>query len=175
MTADQYFYIYSGMAQATAGLIALIGIFIVFRLELQRNRIRNCRDTIESITYVDTFLPLKTFIAEVETYISTCKEGGRTINGHDSRELAQKYLENFKRHINNLHHTIKYGGIGIGLTALLFLSYAAILYWHSKFRLPDQQLYLLWATFVGLFLTILYLIWFIYDILKNEAKEYSTK
>lgn len=102
MTSDQYFYVYSGMAQATGSLIALVGIFIVFRLELQRNSIRNCREMIVDITNVDTFLSLKDFVSEVKNYISTYKNEQRIVDCHEAGELAKRYLENLERHIENL-------------------------------------------------------------------------
>lgn len=172
MTPDQYFYVYSGMTQSIGALIALVGIFIVFRLELQRNRIRDCREKLVSITHVDRFLPLKDFVSEVESYISEYKPGSRVIEGVEAGELARRYKKNIETQIESLHHTIKYGGIGIGLMMLLFLLFVAILYLHS--RLPHPQS-CFWITLTGSFLAVIYLIWFIYDILKKEAREYSMK
>ncbi len=41
---DYYYYIYSAMTQATGALIALVGIFIVYKLQIQRSRIEKLRE-----------------------------------------------------------------------------------------------------------------------------------
>ena len=40
MNSTSYYYIYSALTQVTGALLALVGLFIVFRLQLQRERIR---------------------------------------------------------------------------------------------------------------------------------------
>ena len=57
ITPDQYYYIYSAMAQSTGALIALVGIFVVFRLQHQSDRIRRGREKLERIIYARPLLP----------------------------------------------------------------------------------------------------------------------
>ena len=164
ITADQYYYIYSAMAQSTGALIALVGIFIVFRLQHQSDRIRRGREKIERIIYARPLLPLKELINDAEKYINETKPGQSTIDDRDRREIAIEQLFNLKWHINSFHHTIKYGFVGIGFTAGLFMMFITLLYLHKLWR--TQKVFFN-VSFTISILVIGYLVWFIYVVLKK--------
>jgi hypothetical protein len=117
-------------------------------------------------------LPLKDFLKDAKKFIEGTKPGGRTIGGVDAREAAIRHKENLEWHINNFHHTIKYGFSGIGLTSILFISFVFALYFHKVWQ---SQILFLCLSFLISLAVILYLMWFIYAILKKEGEVFSTK
>jgi len=158
ITAEQFYVIYGAMTQATGGLIALFGIFIVYKLQIQRDRLRGEREYLKRMLYPgDDYIPLEKILAKARELAAT------------NLSVGDLY-EDLDRCVEHYHWAIRYGAIGIGITALIFIWFVLGLFLHGL--LPHPLTYF-WASLAASIFAIIYLTWFIIQVLGKEGGEYS--
>jgi len=172
-----YYYVYSAMAQVTGGLIALVGIFIVYHLQVQRERIQDASNRLrEALQYGDCnsihIVRYKKLLEIAAELLATTQN--MNVPASDVPKINRIRIErdNIKWHIDNLHHTVKRGAIIVFVTTLLFLWFIAGLFAHSF--LLDQASYF-WASLFAAFFVVMFLGHFLWVVLKEESNEYSLK
>jgi len=152
MTIDQYYYVYSAMAQSIAALIALAGVFTIFKIQTLREN----RKTL----YSNLRIPLKIIETGSEKIVD--EKIRLTIEHKDNSEDNQKKyasikddhdnLERVKKEINDVLEKGK--KIIVELT-MLFLFYVVSLnltsfLFHSFLRIPAFILGILASIFIFL-------------------------
>lgn len=121
MNIDHYYYIYSAMTQVMGALLALVGVFMIFRIQLQKEYIESHAEKIRKILLnprdIDAYRLLiddketsqekkdKILIAEFE---------------HNSKLL--------KTHEKTLENTVKKGKSTVKELAYIFIFYILILH-----------------------------------------------
>jgi len=126
MEVDRFYVIYSTMTLATGSLIGLIGIFIIFRIQLQRNRIRAAYIDIHKLLNmqpeVSTWHELKTALKKtLET-----KEESEVKKGLNTKH------ESVKRSERILRYTINWGVFNLLFVGALFVIHVFILFFHNE-------------------------------------------
>jgi hypothetical protein len=128
MTLEGYYYVYSAMTQAIGSLIALVGIFIIFRIQLQRERIRDSCISIANLGHWNNDFSEKEITSLAEAFItsSASKMGDIKIVKAIENELINKT----KQH-EIMEYTIKQGEVLVIHATFLFIYYIFILHFHS--------------------------------------------
>ncbi len=126
MTPDQHFYVYSAMTQSMGALIALVGVFIVFRIQIQRDRIGGAFERLAQILKISPLLNSRDDI--LKSADDVLKDGKHHLINR--RKDVQREKDNLGRHEDILKYTIDKGKETIALVALLFMYYIIAL--HSK-------------------------------------------
>ena len=131
MEIDRYYIIYSTMTLATASLIGLVGIFIIFRIQLQRDRIRQA--------YIDMHKLLK--MEPKKASWSELHRGIKQVLETEEESENKKAVEFKHRRVKNseeiLRYTINWGVFTLAYIGLLFLIYTFVLHFHNE--LPFMQ------------------------------------
>ncbi len=158
ITTEQFYVIYGAMTQATGGLIALFGIFIVYKLQIQRDRLRGEREYLKRMLYPDDdYIPLEKMLAKAKELAAT------------NLSIAELY-DDLDRCVEHYHWTIRYGSIGIGITALIFIWFILGLFLHA---LVSHPMTYFWGSLAASLFAIIYMTWFIILVLRKEGGEYS--
>jgi len=131
MEIDRYYIIYSTMTLATSSLIGLVGIFIIFRIQLQRDRIRQ--------TYIEMHKLLK--LEPEKASWSELHHGIKRVLETEEKSENKKALEFKNKRVKKseeiLRYTINWGVFTLSYIGLLFLIYVFVLHFHNE--LPFMQ------------------------------------
>jgi len=130
MEIDRYYIIYSTMTLATSSLIGLVGIFIIFRIQLQRDRIRKSYIDMHKLLKME---PEKAAWKDLHQGIKRVLETEESEN-KKAIEFKQNRVKNSER---ILHYTINWGVFTLAYIGLLFLIYTFVLHFHNE--LPFMQ------------------------------------
>ena len=164
-----YNSIYSAMTQVTGALIVLMAIFIVYRLEVQRNRISKCSEALKDAArdYSDSAKSPGPYHADIQKIVTGAEIA--LDKKADARTVKLCYFS-LKRLLADYSYTARRGIVSVLILAFLFLFYITGLYVHPMLAFP--QLY-----FFGTLLTSLIVVplisWFIYIALRSEQEEYG--
>ena len=121
MNIDHYYYIYSAMTQSTGALLALVGVFMIFRINLQKEYIDSCAERIRKITFDPRSIgAYKILIDHKDT---SQKEKDKILNAE-----VEQNMERFKKHEKILEDTVKRGKDIVKELAFIFLFYVLILH-----------------------------------------------
>ena len=162
-----YDAVYSAMTEVTGGLIALFGVFIVYKLQIQRDRIKGARETLKNIFLASEFyVPLSEILEFAEQKIRELKFAP------GEEKQAKVFHTNLKRYVRTYQFTVRHGAAGTGMATILFLYYICVL--HLNEYLPDPALFF-WIGFAASLLIVSYLGWFIVQCLAKEGREYDVK
>ncbi|MFH1200815.1 MAG: hypothetical protein V1484_00595 [bacterium] len=121
MNIDHYSYIYSAMTQSTGALLALVGVFIIFRIKLQEECIDSCAERIRKITFDPRSIDAYRILIDHED--TSQKEKDKILNAE-----VEQNMELFKKHEKILEDTIKRGKDIVKELAFIFLFYVLILH-----------------------------------------------
>jgi len=167
MKIDSYYYIYSAMTQSMGALIALIGVFIIFRVQIQRERLKEIYATLRHLSFPDCSRKQidEGVKAKLEDKEKLSKVG--PINKY-TIQLSED-LENQK---DILEYTIRQGKIAVAATSCVFIFYIIVLngtdyFYNSILRIP--------VFFIGLFLAIgivVRIMLYILNCIRVEEKEF---
>jgi len=128
MDVDRYYLIYSTMTLTTASLIGLVGIFIIFRIQLQRDRIRQA--------YIDMhkLLNLEPEVTTWDDLTQGIKEVLET--KEDEKGKQQKAVEHKHNRVKKskeiLRYTINWGVFTLAYIGALFAIYIFVLHFHNE-------------------------------------------
>jgi len=125
MEIDRYYTIYSTMTLATSTLIGLVGIFIIFRIQLQRDRIRQAYMDMHKLLDME---PERGSWDELHHGIRRTLEVEEE-NG-DRKIIEHKYAR-LKKSEEILKYTISRGVFILAYVGLLFVLYVFILHFHN--------------------------------------------
>lgn len=148
MLSTSYYYIYSALTQVTGALLALVGLFIVFRLQLQRERIRAGYDGLRLL-----LSPKSVSEGQVSGGIlwKTRDELDKIIEEMVERKKDERWkrieteYNSVKKHKDILKYT-REKGIGIIYEiGLIFIYYVLILHFNEKIFSVRQASIFLYA------------------------------
>ncbi len=167
MRIDSYYYIYSAMTQSMGALIALIGVFIIFRVQIQRERLKEIYAILRHLSFPDCSRKQidDGVKAKLEDKEKLSKVG--PINKYTLQ--VSEDLENQK---DILDYTIRQGKIAVAATSFVFIFYIIALNWNdylyvSILRMPVLVFGVFLA--VGIVIRITLYIW---NCIKVEEKEF---
>jgi|GEM_PF-2762021 len=130
MSADSYCYIYSAMTQSVAGLIALIGVFTIFKIQIHRQRIDNNYRELASLTCSPY---LHHSPEAIDKEVTKFLNSGVGIDGPRPVHNKVKQLVDIIKEEKDRFNFTRYGGIVIIiLSGMLFCYYLTCLnlnYW----------------------------------------------
>ncbi|MCK4820381.1 hypothetical protein KA005_31745 [bacterium] len=121
---SHYYYVYSAMVQATGALIALVGVFIIFRLQIQRDIVRDAEDNLLSNKGLGG--ARKDLERRAEEWLrnnNTNRE--RTTSAHI---FIEENFQNLRLHKSIRKYAIDKGVITIILVTFLFMYYIIVLH-----------------------------------------------
>lgn len=167
MKIDSYYYIYSAMTQSMGALIALIGVFIIFRVQIQRERLKEVYAILERLSFPGQ--PRKQIDEGVKAKLED-KEKLSSV-GPINKHVIQ-LCDDLVNQKNILEYTIQQGKIAVAVTSFVFIFYIIALngndyFFASILRLPVLILGLLLA--IGIVVRIALYIW---NCIKVEEKEF---
>lgn len=167
MELDSYYYIYSAMTQSMGALIALVGVFIIFRIQIQRGRLREIYSGLERLAFPNHSRKqidegVKGKLEDKENLLKV---------GPINRQVIQ-LCENLVNDREVLEYTIKQGKNTVVAISFVFIYYIVTLnvnkyLYKSLLRLPVFYLGLFLA--VGLVIRITL---YILNVIKVEEKEF---
>jgi len=126
MDIDRYYIIYSTMTLATSSLIGLVGIFIIFRIQLQRDRIRQTYIEMHKLLKLE---PEKASWKDLHQGIKQVLETKEESGNKKVVEFKQARVKNSER---ILRYTINWGVFTLAYIGLLFLIYVFVLHFHNE-------------------------------------------
>lgn len=124
---DFYYYVYSAMVQATGSLIALVGVFIIFRLQIQRDMIRDAEDNLLSGKGLGG--TRKDLERKAEEYLSN-NEATKT---NSLYIFIKENLQNLQLHKEIRKYAMDRGVLAIISVTSLFIYYIIILHNHHSY------------------------------------------
>jgi len=135
MSTASYYYIYSALTQTTGALLALVGLFIVFRLQLQRERIRAGYDGLRLL-----LSPKSVSQGQVSGGIlwKTREELDKIIEDMINKKEDERWkrieteYNSVKKHKDILKYTREKGVRIIYEIGLIFIYYMLILHFNEK-------------------------------------------
>ncbi len=152
-----YYYVYSAMIQAVGALIALVSIFVIFKIQIQMQRIKGDYEMV---------LPL--YKSEGE-YLSTEKLDIYMAQSLSNRkgcffDFIKEINDRINKNKDILHYTRMKGRIIIFLYTFLFIYY--IFAMHLNYVIFNDSVLPLIVLFVGFSLSIFTIIRTIYYLMK---------
>ena len=122
-----YDFIYSAMTQVTGILLAIAGLFIVFKLELQRNKISSAGEVLKETLGEDIQRKPHT----LQEVIDSADDRIKGLEG-DLKQRGKIIVlyDALKQHVETHKETVRYGINGTVEVALLFLFYVFLLHFH---------------------------------------------
>lgn len=142
MSPMSYYYIYSAMTQVTGALLALVGLFIVFRLQLQRERIRAGYDGLRvllSPKSVSQGQASGGILWKTRDELDKIAEDMITKKEDEGWKRIEVEYNSLKKHKDILKYT---RGRGIGIIfeiGFIFIYYLLILHYNEKILFKRSQ------------------------------------
>lgn len=155
------------MTQSMGALIALIGVFIIFRVQIQRKRLKEIYAILERLSFPDCSRK------QIDEGVKIKLENKEKLSsvGPINKQVIQ-LCEDLVNQKNILEYTIRQGKRAIIMTSSVFIFYIIVLngnnyFYNSILRLP--------VFFLGLFLAIgivIRITLYIWNLVKVEDKEF---
>ncbi len=145
MEIDRYYIIYSTMTLAIGSLIALVGIFIIFRIQLQRDRIRQGYMDMQKLLNLE---PEVASWKDINQGLRQTLETKEEAKSNIHRAVEHKH-NRVKKSENILHYTISRGVFILSAIGVLFILHVFVLYFHNEMNFMKMHRHMV---FLAMFL-----------------------
>jgi len=128
MNIEYYYYIYTAMTQTTGALIATVAIFIIFRIQIQRERIRNSYKSLANLaSFNENYSQTK-----LDVLIKEELDKPQQDRRFDDRLslIIEGEWKNAKNQEDTINYTIQEGKKVVTQAASLFIYYIFVLHIH---------------------------------------------
>jgi hypothetical protein len=131
MSIEHYYFVYSAMTQSVGSLIAIIGVFMIFRIQIQRERLGNTYRALRRAFYGETWRPGNEIKGEVTKYLDENKNTDVANTKH--YKLIETNFNNLGEHGDNLDYIKNEGMRTIWVGGVVFIYYILALHLNSFF------------------------------------------
>jgi len=166
MDANSYCYIFSAMIQSVAGLMALIGVFAIFKIDLHRRRIEG------------DYMQLSPLVTGNLTYYSDSKidteadkilaEPKATAGQTPIREKIEHLVGCIRSEKSNLRYTRNGAIIATILSCLLFLFYAMLLNFSYRLSFAVKDVCIVFGIVLTAVVVLIDIFYIVYCLIKDR-------
>ena len=164
---EYYYYVYSAMTQSMGALIALVGVFIIFRIQIQRGRLKEIYAGLEYASF-----PMKTRKEIDEGAKEKLKQKEHLISQGPSNKQSVQLCEDLEYQKDILKYTIEQGKYTIIMTSVTFLFYIYILNANNLLFNSILQVPMFVVGLLLSFAVVVKITKYIVNIVKVEEKEF---
>jgi len=150
------YYIYSAMTQAVGALLALVGVFIVYRLQIQRERISLAREHLREKVCPGRICSITDVVKDAEKSIQNLNSNNGT------RQTMKLIYDGLIRHLEIWKFTIIKGKFVVRILAELFTCYVILLFLNSSiYQIAKLRIFALFFAFILTSLVIINITYYI--------------
>lgn len=167
MDVEHYYYVYGAMTQAMGALVAIVGVFMIFRIQIQRDKLGNTYYSLKSYFFNPTkWIPTE----EIEKVARQFVEGKREDVDLQGQRAIRDY-GSFLRHKNDSQYITNEGIEVIKSAVGVFIYYIIVLHLNYILYELKSNFFVFILGLIFSICVVVYLLCYVVKCLRMEANQ----